>query len=37
MKKHVHEEGDNKQSNKKEERTFEKKEHNQIYACKKIK
>ena len=36
MKKHVHEEGDNKQNNK-EERTFEKKEHNQIYACKKIK
>ena len=25
MKKHVHEEGDNKQNNKKEERTFEKK------------
>ncbi len=35
MKKHVHEEGDNKQNNKKE--LLKKKQHNQIYACKKIK
>ena len=34
MKKHVHEEGDNKENDKKEERSFEK-SNKQIYGCKK--